>query len=329
MKVGMFDYLQRTPPKIPYPDLFENHLKMVELADQAGMDFAFVAEHHLDGDGFAMCSSPALYLGAVSQRAKRIRMGPLGYVLPLWTPMRLAEEIASLDNLTNGRLECGLGNGATSFAFSAFNVDIEKKTEIFWEVFERMKSIWDNEIYLLPFVQKPYPPFWNPSRDRDSIKKTASLGMSTAQWCAPRLEIVRDLFDWYKDNLKPHKGREPNIAILREIFVAESDSRAKNEAGEHWQFFWRRRRQDIQLPDNIGVGRAQRQAELLDVDLSIQDSSFICGSPETVTEKIRKLLNDVGANCILCDFAFGAMESCQVMKSLDLFIEKVMPELRR
>ena len=130
MKVGLFDHMQKHDnPARTYVDLYRNHLEVVEFADQAGMDFYFVAEHHFDM-GFSECPSPGSFLGAASQRTKSIRMGPLVYVLPLWHPVRVAEEAALLDNLMNGRLECGIGAGIGPFSFKAYNVDWDSKREM-------------------------------------------------------------------------------------------------------------------------------------------------------------------------------------------------------
>src|SRR5262245_61702281 len=100
MKLKIFDHMQKNDkPERSYADMYANHLEIVEFVDQVGMDFYFVAEHHFDL-GFSECPSPGTFLGAASQRTKRIRLGPLVYVLPLWNPIRVAEEVALLDNLT-------------------------------------------------------------------------------------------------------------------------------------------------------------------------------------------------------------------------------------
>jgi len=102
MKLGLFDHMQKHDnPARSYVDLYKSHLEVLEFADQASMDFYFVAEHHFDM-GFSECPSPGSFLGAASQRTKQIRIGPLVYVLPLWNPIRVAEEVALLDNLTEG-----------------------------------------------------------------------------------------------------------------------------------------------------------------------------------------------------------------------------------
>src|SRR6266516_4303276 len=82
MKLGIFDHMQKNDkPERSYADMYANHLEIVEFADQAGIDFYFVAEHHFDL-GFSECPSPGTFLGAASQRTRTIRLGPLVYVLP-------------------------------------------------------------------------------------------------------------------------------------------------------------------------------------------------------------------------------------------------------
>jgi alkanesulfonate monooxygenase SsuD/methylene tetrahydromethanopterin reductase-like flavin-dependent oxidoreductase (luciferase family) len=152
----------------------------------------------------------------------------------------------------------------------------------------------------------------------------------------PRMKVIRAAFDHYRDayqRVQPSGGK-PHIGLMREIYVAESDKRARDEAKDHWIYFWQRR----------GGGRAyggyghenlttmldgERKKELLDIDHSITDGSFICGSPETVTRQIREIALQAGADTFLAEFAFGALEHQQVMNSLRLFADQVMPELKK
>ena len=166
--------------------------------------------------------------------------------------------------------------------------------------------------------------------------EAASEGVSTIQWVPPRMKAIRAAFDHYRDAYQRAKpsGRKPHIGLMREIYVAESDKQARDEAKDHWFYFWQRR----------GGARAyggyghesltttldgERKKELLDIDHSIEDGSFICGSPETVTRQIRDIALRAGADTFLGEFAFGALEHHQVMSSLRLFTNEVMPELKK
>ena len=350
MKIGVFDHMQKNDrPDLSYADLYARHLDIVEFIDQAGMDFYFVAEHHFDL-GFSECSSPGAIIAAASQRTKRIRLGPLVYVLPLWHPVKVAEEVAMLDNLTGGRLECGIGSGIGKYSFPAFNASWDDKQEVTWEAYRIIKGVWANSHFdyqgkffkvkdaelSIPLVQKPHPPFWMPTRSPESVAAAATEGFSTVQWCPPKMDVVREIFDYYREAYQRAKpqARKPHIALMREIYVAESDRQALEESKEHWIYFWNRvgggRAYGGYANENLAsITREERKKELLDADFSIRDNSFICGSPETVTRQIKEIAAQAGADCFLGEFTFGALEHDKVMKSLRLFTEQVMPELKK
>jgi len=350
MKLGLFDHMQKNDkPERSYTDLYAKHLEILEFADQAGMDFYFVAEHHFDL-GFAECASPGTIIGAASQRTKNIRLGPLVYVLPLWNPIRVAEEVAMLDNLTQGRLECGFGSGVGPFTFSTYGIPWDEKRKMMWEAFRIIKGMWENPSYSyegeyfkcknvelgIPLVQKPHPPLWMPTRSRESIEDAASMGISTVQWVPPRMKVVRAVFDQYREvyrRVQP-AGRKPHIGLMREIYVAESDKQARDEAIDHWVYFWQRRGGARTYGGYGHEGlrttlNGERRNELLDIDRSIAEGSFICGSPASVTRQIREIAAQAGADTFLGEFTFGALEHAKAMNSLKLFVEGVMPELRK
>src|SRR3989338_10861240 len=262
MKIGVFDHMQKNDrPELSYADLYAHHLEIVEFIDQAGMDFYFVAEHHFDL-GFSECSSPGTIIAAASQRTKRIRLGPLVYVLPLWHPVKVAEEVAMLDNLTRGRLECGIGSGIGKYSFPAFNASWDDKREVTWEAYRIIKGVWANSRFdyqgkffkvkdaelSIPLVQKPHPPFWMPTRSPESGAAAATEGFSTVQWCPPEMDVGRESFGYYREGSQRAKpqARKPHIAVMREIYVAESDGQAIEESKELWIYFWTR----------VGGGRA-------------------------------------------------------------------------
>jgi alkanesulfonate monooxygenase SsuD/methylene tetrahydromethanopterin reductase-like flavin-dependent oxidoreductase (luciferase family) len=350
MKLGLFDHMQKHDnPSLSYVELHKNHLEVLQFADQAGMDFYFVAEHHFDM-GFSECPSPGSFLGAASQRTKRIRLGPLVYVLPLWNPIRVAEDVALLDNLTEGRLECGFGAGIGPFTFAAYNVPWEQKREMTLEALHIIKGIWTHESFSfegryfkckdiessIPLVQKPYPPLWMPTRSKDSIEEAASSGISTVQWVPSGMKAVRRAFDEYREVYQRTKpgGRKPHIGLMREIYVAESDRQARAEGEFHWRNFWERRGGGRTYGAHGTAGLAtildgSRRQELMNMEHSIAEGSFICGSPGTVVQQIKKIADEAGADTFLGEFTFGELTQQQALNSLRLFTEQVMPELRK
>ncbi|HYR98725.1 MAG TPA: LLM class flavin-dependent oxidoreductase, partial [Gemmatimonadales bacterium] len=109
MKFGVFDHMDASGE--PLAQLFENRLKLAEAYDRLGLYALHVAEHHSTPLG--MSPSPSVFLALAAQRTKRLRLGPLVYTLPLYHPLRLAEEICTLDQLSGGRLELGVGRGVS------------------------------------------------------------------------------------------------------------------------------------------------------------------------------------------------------------------------
>src|SRR5229473_5391846 len=126
---GVFDHVERRGNVID--DLFEGRLKLLEHYDAAGFYGYHVAEHHATPLG--MAPSPGVFLAAAAQRTRRIRLGPLVYLLPLYSPLRLTNEICMLDHLSGGRLDLGVGRGVSPFELAYCGVSFMDSREIFEE----------------------------------------------------------------------------------------------------------------------------------------------------------------------------------------------------
>ncbi len=121
---------------------------------------------------------------------------------------------------------------------------------------------------------------------------------------------------------------------MREIYVAESDRQARAEGEYHWKNFWERRGGARTYGAHGSTGLSTildggRRQELMDMEHSIAEGSFICGAPETVVEQIKKIANEAGADTFLGEFTFGELTQKQALNSLRLFTEQAMPELRK
>ncbi len=119
IKFGLFDWIDRGTA--PLHQLYEERLELLAAAEEAGFFCYHLAEHHATPLG--MAPSPALFLAAAAQRTRRIRLGPLVYLLPLYNPLRLTEEVCMLDQMSNGRLELGVGRGVTPYELRYYGVD--------------------------------------------------------------------------------------------------------------------------------------------------------------------------------------------------------------
>src|SRR5947209_15049018 len=133
VEFGMFDWIDRRQQG-PLGQLYEDRLRLLQEADAAGFFCYHLAEHHATPLG--MAPSPSVFLAAAAQRTRRIRLGPLVYVLPLYNPMRLAQEICMLDQLSRGRLELGIGRGSAPTELRMLGIDPKQTREMYREALE-------------------------------------------------------------------------------------------------------------------------------------------------------------------------------------------------
>src|SRR5258707_1809118 len=132
MKIGIFDHVEHG--QRPLATLFDERLAFAKAAEEAGIYCLHVAEHH--ATPLNMVPVPGVYLGAVARETKRMRLGPLVYLLPLYSPLRLIEEISILDHLSHGRLEVGIGRGVSPFELKYHKIDHDESRAIFIDAFE-------------------------------------------------------------------------------------------------------------------------------------------------------------------------------------------------
>src|SRR5580693_9633339 len=132
MEFGVFDHLDRTGQALP--DFYEDRLKIAEACDRAGFYAYHIAEHHSTPLG--MAPSPNVFLAAVAQRTRRLRFGPLVFVLPLYHPLRLIAEICMLDQMSGGRLELSFGRGSSPSELIYYGQDPDQSQKIYAEALD-------------------------------------------------------------------------------------------------------------------------------------------------------------------------------------------------
>jgi alkanesulfonate monooxygenase SsuD/methylene tetrahydromethanopterin reductase-like flavin-dependent oxidoreductase (luciferase family) len=194
---GLFDWIE-WEDKRPASDIFEERLQMLEYADQAGFFGYHLAEHHITP--LSLAPSPGLFLTAAAQRTRRIRLGPLVYLLPFYNPLRLAHEICMLDHLSRGRLELGVGRGIVPMEAEKFQVKEEESWDMFREALDLLIAAFTSDIlnfegkyysykdirlWMRP-LQRPYPPLWYASGNINTVPWIAREGLNTATDWSPR-----------------------------------------------------------------------------------------------------------------------------------------------
>ncbi|MGZ5837051.1 MAG: LLM class flavin-dependent oxidoreductase, partial [Xanthobacteraceae bacterium] len=170
MKIGLFDHIERADR--PIATTFDERLKFAVAADEAGFYCLHLAEHH--ATPLNMVPVPGVYMGALARLTKRMRFGPMVYLLPLYSPLRLIEEICMLDHLSYGRLEVGVGRGVSPFELNYHKIAHEDSREIFEDAYACLKAGLSGDTFsyagkyfnykdvpmpLRP-LQQPWPAFW-------------------------------------------------------------------------------------------------------------------------------------------------------------------------
>ena len=348
MKFGIFyeHQLPRDWDEDSEHRLLKNSLDQIELADKLGFDYAWEVEHHFLEE-YSHSSAPEVFLAAASQRTKNIRLGHGIVQMTTNHPARVAEKIATLDLVSDGRVELGLGEGSSVTELHPFNLRFRDKRDI-WEDAVRctLPMFWNHgweyegEFFKFPHravvpkpLQKPHPPLWVACSQLDTIKYAAHRGMGSLCFKFVNLEAANAWVHAYYNTFIHDQEKlceyqtNPNIAVVAGFMCAETDEKAW-EMADGWTFFqfalqlynkegpfepgtnnfWHRYQEWKQTP----AGQKRSGSELI-------------GSPDTIRERLRELERANVDQVILLNQA-GKNTHEDICSSLELFAREVMPE---
>ncbi len=339
VEFGIFDWIEWG--RQPHNRIYEERLKMLEYADRNGYYCYHLAEHHITP--LSLAPSPGIFLAAAAQRTSSIRLGPLVYLLPFYSPLRLLHEVCMLDNLSNGRLELGVGRGIVPMEARHYNVDFADGREMFHEALDvlimgltRETLDYEGKHYTYKDIrmwaqpqQKPYPPLWYATNNRDSVPWIAEHGFNTSS-VFDRAPDVKSHFDLYRQVWQENRGKagrlnahvpEPRLGLTRHVYVAPTDAEAIAECRrtfDAWfyniNFLWDK--YDVPIP------------AVIDFDDWLAKEVLIVGSPRTVAEQVKRTIDASSINYFCAIFAWGDLTHQQVMRSIGLFTEEVIPACR-
>ncbi len=344
MKVGLFDHVEQADRSLA--TLFDERLIFAAAADDAGIYCLHVAEHH--ATPLNMVPVPGAYLGAVARATKRMRLGPLVYLLPLYSPMRLIEEICMLDQLSHGRFEIGVGRGVSPFELNFHKVDPEKSRDIFIDAFACLSAglMAETLTYAGPYfnykdvpvplrpLQQPHPAFWYGSSNAIGSTWAGEHGMHFVS-LGPT-GFAKGNIEAFKTALAKRGGPAfpkaefrggTAIGVMRNIVVADTDAEARRIAepalAHHLRMLnWLRDRHgSTDFASRLNVPRAATLAD------GLADGSVIAGTPDTVVAAIERQVAELGINYLLSYLFFGTMALPQALRSLELMRTEVMPRI--
>lgn len=357
MKFAHFSHIWAKPGLTPH-QRYEELWRELELCDALDFDHAFCVEHHFRPDESWM-SSPSLYAVGAGARTKRLRIGPMGYIVPLYHPLRLAEEIAIVDQMLGGRLELGLVPGINADYFKPFGLDYSQRKSPTLEFVDYLRAAYgetqpfsfhgedfhtDGARLSVQPAQKPHPPLWMMSRDPQTLEFCAKNGINPGYFLIyPRADAVPRYRKFLADWERAGWPRKPNIAYCTLVYVDESDDKAlevalaragrayegflpppkpgetfEQLAAEHAKFF-------------IGRGEpgaSEIMANVFNPDYLMKHNLVFIGSAKTVAEKLSAAAQDGLFNIFLGEFNFSDLPEVDVLRSIRLFGEHVIPALR-
>lgn len=346
MKAGLFDHIGRTDA--PLSRLFDERLEYYSAAEDAGFWGVHIAEHH--ASPVNMAPSPSLFLAALARQTKTIRLGPLCYLLTLYSPLRMMEEIAMLDHLSHGRLELGVGRGVSPFELAYHNIDHAKSRDMFIDAYHCIREGMVHETlnYEGPFytyrdvpielrpAQKPWPAFWYGSSNTTGATWAGENGMHFTANGPTSFAKVN--IDAYRTALAARGGAEQPksefaggaaIGALRNIVLADTDAEAMRiarPAAEHHLAalnHLRVKHGTTEFTNRLNVPRAST------LEGMIEEGTYIVGTPQTALKALRQQANDLGTNYVLAYMMFGEMALSDALRSLRLFQTEIMPVISR
>ncbi len=363
MRFGVFYELQLPKPWTRDDEhrLVQNALAQVELADRLGLDYAWAVEHHFL-DEYSHCSASEVFLSACAARTKHIRIGHgVRQVIANYNhPARTAESVAMLDLVSNGRVDFGIGEGATRLELGGFGIPGREKRAMAIEAAEQISNMmamtpypgYEGRSFSMPCrnvlpkpLQEPHPPMWMACTNRDTIRVAASLGLGALAFSFVDPEEARNWSKIYYDTIRseacvPLGWRvNANIAMVSAFSLHRDREEAIRRGQESFEFFVYALgalvAQDI-VPGRTNVwGDFQRRrasaAQAAVADANGADSAFRrapgIGTPDDFRAHIRNF-EAAGVDQIILLQQAGRNPHDQICEALELFAAEVLPEFK-
>jgi alkanesulfonate monooxygenase SsuD/methylene tetrahydromethanopterin reductase-like flavin-dependent oxidoreductase (luciferase family) len=310
-------------------EAFARSFEQIEAAERWGLDIVWLAEIHMNPTR-CLLSAPLTAAGAVAARTHRIKIGTAVQILPLGHPLRLAEETATIDQISNGRFVFGVGRSAFPRAYNAYGISYQESQDRFAESLAIIKAAWTQPVSshegrywrfenftLVPRpLQQPHPPIRIAASQPDTYAAIGALGypLFSALRASPMDDLARNIRTYreaWRDAGHPGQG-EAYLQVP--IYVAETCDQALAEARDGLMRF------------------ATYRADLLRGPLTYETvlrQKGIIGTPDMVAGRIEELRETAGLDGISAEINVGSLLTHdQVMRSLRLYCQEVMPRFK-
>ena len=351
MKFGIFYELQLPKPWLADSEyqLFNDALDQIELADQLGFDYAWEVEHHFLEE-YSHSSAPEVFLAAASQRTKQIRLGHGIVQLTTNHPARVAERVATLDLVSRGRVELGLGEGSSVTELHPFNRRFRDKRAV-WEDAVRAtlpmfwKEGWEyhGEYFDFPLRnvipkprQQPHPPLWVACSQMETIRMAGRRGMGALGFSFVNATAARAWCHAYYNEFVHRQEKlcdyqtNANIAVVSPFMCCETDEEAQSKM-DGWSFFQFAltlyNKEGPFEPGTVSLWERYQEWKGSGDGAKVQPNSGLVGSPATIRKRLEEF-QDVHIDQVILLNQAGKNKHVDICASLDLFAREVMPEFK-
>ncbi len=332
-------------------EIFQESFDLVDLAEQSGLDTVWLGESHFNPNR-SVLSAPTVVASSIATRTKRLRVGNAVQVLPLISPLRIAEEAATVDQVSEGRFEFGVGRSGNANAYEIMGIPYEESPARFQEALDIILEAWKGEPFsyhgkynhiddatITPGTyQKPRPPVRLASTQEDSFARVGRLGFPI--FLSVRGMDVNDLENNLKEYHKAwreagHPGDGGDISVRVPVYIGATKEEAISEPQETTEAFFARQRRMYEerlkrgggdLPEER-LARAERLANLTYQD--ILETRVIFGTPEMVVDRLRQFKEMLGLTGFAAELnPGGLLPPAAVQRSMKLLAEEVMPAFK-
>ena len=333
MKFGIFEHLDSNGLSIHQQ--YEDRLQFIETCDQSGIYCYHLAEHHFSS--LSNVPSPGIFLSALTQRTKNIRLGPLVYLLPFYHPLRLIEEICMLDQLSNGRLQLGVGRGISPLEMNYYTIEIAESQQRYKEILEILRKGLSSDVLNfegkfysyknVPMsvrpVQQPHPPLWYGIGKPDSTVWAAENDVNVVT-LAPAT-AAREITDRYKQEwtgLNRDLNTLPLLGLGRHIVIADTDAEALDIARRAYRTW---RKSFVTLWEQHKQTEIAYRAAPPEFDDMVARGTAFAGSASSTRDFIEKEMEIGGINYMVMHMTFGDITLPEALKSMEHFKSEIMP----
>ncbi len=340
MQLGLFNLMTLRDHPDGALGVMRDTKKMVETAEELDFDIAWFAEHHFAN--YSSSPSPLMMCSYAAGWTKKIKLGPGVIVLPLYNPLRVAQEIAVADTQSGGRLVIGMGTGYQQYEFDRYSVALDDKVDVFleyWDVIEQALVNGTVEYngrfiavpktsFAIKTQQKPLPPIFVTSSHPKLLNRFKKWGatpfIAASTLGSPALYKMADGLNNAWESIGDDPATKP-LAIMQYVNITDSHAEAL-EAGERARYVGRMahhlRQADVPLDDK---GFIRNEAYPGEFTLEQYVDNMVVGDPHTVAEKIVNNIKRLNPSNYTCNFSFGCMPLERAQKSIYRFKKEVLP----